>query len=186
MDGGLTIARFDPALEWPETEEELTALFGPGPPPPPPVAADPEECFRQAVALTQLYGDDPWTMVERLRWLATASKEAAEAEGRRLQFYIASPERMRIERRREPLPRIALVPAYKPLHDATDAEYHLCIEALHRARKSGDPPLNRDTVWARGPVWLLRHHRAKAHYVAMRQAFGDPRHAAKRRRRGQH
>jgi hypothetical protein len=167
VDGGLTIARFDPALEWPETEDDLTALFGP---PPPPVAADASEIHRQMVALVQLYPSDPRAVMTHLDRLVRADKKSAGALGRYLAWRVA----------RLPADEGAL------LHNATDDEYHRCIEALHRARQPGDPPLNRDTVWARGKAWLLRHHHARAYYASMRRAFGDPRHAAKRRLPGQH
>jgi hypothetical protein len=167
MDGGLTIARFDPAEEWPETEEELTALFGPRPPP---VQADPAEIHRQMVALIQLYPSDPRAVITHLDLLVRADKKSAGALGRYLAW--------RVER----LPADDGV----RLHDAIADEYHRCIEALHRARKPGDPPLNRDTVWERGKAWLLEHHYARAYYTPMRLAFGDPRHATKRRLPGQH
>jgi hypothetical protein len=73
-----------------------------------------------------------------------------------------------------------------PPHNATDAEYHRCIEALHAAIQPDDPPLNRDTVWERGSMWLARHCNARAYYDPVVAAWGDDQHAAKRRKRGQH
>jgi hypothetical protein len=72
----------------------------------------------------------------------------------------------------------------RPTHLATPEEYDACIEALHKERQLGAPPLTFDYVWERAPAWLLRHCNAEARYKAMRPQFYSKRHADKRRRRG--
>jgi hypothetical protein len=73
-----------------------------------------------------------------------------------------------------------------PPHQATVGDYDACIAALHKARQPGELPLNWERVWARAPMWLLRHRHATAHYKQMRLVFYSDQHADKRRKRGEH
>jgi hypothetical protein len=129
----------------------------------------------------------------------SAFRRAAEAQQRRhrdesdrpkasLRTRIAEAE-ITIERAdiRMPLSDVSQAGPQQPAHDATEDDYHACIDALYRDQQPRDKPQNFDSdVWPRASAWLLRNRNATANYKAMRHLFRSDRHQDKRRKPGQH
>jgi hypothetical protein len=69
---------------------------------------------------------------------------------------------------------------------AEDDQIHACIDALHLALGEEEPPLNRETLYAKAPQWLADTYGVWAVQKALRRCFMDKRHKGKRRTQGQH
>jgi hypothetical protein len=74
----------------------------------------------------------------------------------------------------------------RALPAASDDQVHTCIEALHKERKEGEPPLNREAVFDKAPQWLAKNSGVWAAQKILRQCFMEEQHKDKRRARGKH
>jgi hypothetical protein len=74
----------------------------------------------------------------------------------------------------------------RALPPASDDQIHACIDALHLARGEKEPPLHRETLYAKAPQWLADTYGVWAGQKALRRCFMDEQHKSKRRTQGQH
>jgi hypothetical protein len=74
----------------------------------------------------------------------------------------------------------------RALPAASDDQVHVCIEALHKERKGGEPPLNREVLYDKAPKWLAENDGVWAGQKTLRRCFMEEQHKDKRRARGRH